>query len=148
MSVAEFVFTDTKYPEIKIVKRDRETGELLPNTTFRIEIDGAEFGTKVTDENGEITITYEEYRRFLDEGNKDNWTITVTELEMPDKYNKDKQDSSGDYTQTQQLKYGQSLAVFEFKDTHFRDLRITKRDLSNTWALADATFVLDTPTHC
>ena len=62
---------------------------------------------------------------------------------MPDKYNKDKQDASGDYTLTQTLKWGQSYAEFVFKDTHFRDLRITKRDKSNTWTLADATFTLD-----
>ncbi len=54
-----------------------------------------------------------------------------------------KQDTSGDYALTQTLKWGQSYAEFLFKDTHFRDLRITKRDSSNTWTLADATFTLD-----
>ena len=138
-----FTFTDTKYPYIRILKRDRETGEPLPNTTFKIWIDGKDIGTKVTDDFGVITIDYDTYARFLDENNFDNWTITVQEEEMPDKYNKDKQDATGDYTQTQTLKWGQSYAEFVFKDTHFRDLRITKRDSSNTWTLADATFTLD-----
>lgn len=138
-----FTFTDTKYPYIRILKRDRETGEPLPNTTFKIWIDGKDIGTKVTDDFGVITIDYDTYARFLDENNFDNWTITVQEEEMPDKYNKDKQDATGDYTQTQTLKWGQSYAEFLFKDTHFRDLRITKRDSSNTWTLADATFTLD-----
>ncbi|EOS63871.1 hypothetical protein C816_03645 [Oscillibacter sp. 1-3] len=138
-----FTFTDTRYPYIRIIKRDRETGETLPNTTFHVWIDGKDIGTKVTNELGIITIDYDEYGRFLDEHNHDNWTITVQEEEMPDKYNKDKQDASGDYTLTQTLKWGQEYAEFTFKDTHFRDLRITKRDKSNTWTLADATFTLD-----
>ena len=138
-----FTFTDTRYPYIRILKRDRETGEPLPNTTFKVWIDGKDIGTKVTDDYGVITIDYDTYARFLDEHNHDNWTITVQEEEMPAFYNKDKQDATGDYTQTQTLKWGQSYAEFEFKDTHFRDLRITKRDLSNTWTLADATFTLD-----
>ena len=138
-----FTFTDTRYPYIRILKRDRETGEPLPNTTFHVWIDGKDIGTHVTDKFGVITIDYDTYGRFLDENNFDNWTITVQETEMPDKYNKDKQDASGDYTLTQTLKWGQSYAEFVFKDTHFRDLRITKRDSSNTWTLADATFTLD-----
>ena len=138
-----FTFTDTRYPYIRILKRDRETGEPLPNTTFHVWIDGKDIGTHVTDKFGVITIDYDTYGRFLDENNFDNWTITVQETEMPDKYNKDKQDASGDYTLTQTLKWGQSYAEFVFKDTHFRDLRITKRDKSNTWTLADATFTLD-----
>ena len=138
-----FTFTDTRYPYIRILKRDRETGEPLPNTTFHVWIDGKDIGTHVTDNFGVITIDYDTYGRFLDENNFDNWTITVQETEMPDKYNKDKQDASGDYTLTQTLKWGQSYAEFVFKDTHFRDLRITKRDSSNTWTLADATFTLD-----
>lgn len=138
-----FTFTDTRYPYIRILKRDRETGEPLPNTTFHVWIDGKDIGTHVTDNFGVITIDYDTYGRFLDENNFDNWTITVQETEMPDKYNKDKQDASGDYTLTQTLKWGQSYAEFVFKDTHFRDLRITKRDKSNTWTLADATFTLD-----
>ena len=59
---------------------------------------------KKTNEQGEIVITYAEFGRFLTEaGDKDRdmWTITVTELEPPQFYNKDKQQTSGDYTQTQ-----------------------------------------------
>lgn len=138
-----FTFTDTPYSYIRILKRDRETGEPLPNTSFHVWINGKDIGTHVTDTFGVITIDYETYGRYLDEHNHDNWTITVQEVEMPDKYNKDKQDASGDYTLTQTLKWGQKYAEFVFKDTHFRDLRITKRDSSNTWTLADATFTLD-----
>ena len=67
------------------------------------------------------------------------WTITVTELEPPQFYNKDKQQTSGDYTQTQQLKHGQSLSVFEFKDTHYRDIKVYKRDSETNWLLKGAT---------
>lgn len=140
--LAPFVFSDTKYPEITIVKRDTETGEPLPNTSFKVAIDGVEVGTFVTDDQGMITIDYETYGRFLDEENYDNWTVTVTETEMPEGYNKDKQEASGDYTLTQQLKFGQDLVEFEFKDTSFRDIEIIKRDSETGWALAGATFTL------
>ena len=142
--VAEFTFTDTAYPDIVIIKKDRETGEVLPNCSFRIDIDGREFMTRSTDAQGQITITYEEYERFLDEQNWNNWTITVTEVEPPDLYNLDRQESTGDYTITQQLKWGQSLSVFEFKDTHYRDVKVYKWDAQTGWPLAGARFTL----HC
>lgn len=142
--LATFVFTDTAYPEIVIVKRDKETGAYLPNTTFQILIDGAFFGTRTTDKDGKITITYDEYRRFLDEENYDNWTITVTEVEAPEGYNKDLQATTNSFTLTQQLKVGQKLSVFEFQDTALRDILVYKRDAVNGNLLAGATFRL----HC
>ena len=147
-TLVPFVFTDSKYPDIKIIKIDSETGERLSNASFRIQIDGTSFiAEKKTNEQGEIVITYAEFGRFLTEaGDKDRdmWTITVTELEPPQFYNKDKQQTSGDYTQTQQLKHGQSLSVFEFKDTHYRDIKVYKRDSETNWLLKGATFRL----HC
>ncbi len=142
--LATFVFTDTAYPEIVIVKKDKETGAYLPNTTFQILIDGAFFGTRTTDKDGKITITYDEYRRFLDEENYDNWTITVTEVEAPEGYNKDLQATTNSFTLTQQLKVGQKLSVFEFQDTALRDILVYKRDAVNGNLLAGATFRL----HC
>ena len=139
-----FIFLDTAYPKIEIIKRDRETGVVLPNTTFQILIDGRLFGTRTTDKDGRITVEYEEYRRFLDESNYDNWTITVTEVEATDKYNKDVQASSGTLSLTQQLKTGQGLSVFEFLDTHYRDILVYKRDAVDGTPLAGTTFRL----HC
>lgn len=144
--LATFVFEDSKYPEIVIKKLDRETGEPLANASFRIVIDGTEFiSEKATDENGEIHITYDEYGKYLDPHDEttNGWTITVTELEPPDLYNKDKQQTSGDYTQTQQLKFGQELSPFEFKDTSYRDILIRKYDSTNTWLLQGAVFELE-----
>lgn len=137
-----FEFEDTEYPEIVILKVDAETGEPLANTSFLVKIDGATLGTYKTDANGKIAIDYETYARFLDEDNFDNWTITVTETEMPEGYNKDKQQASGDYTLTKQLKFGQSLVEFLFKDTSFRSINVTKRDAETGWALDGATFTL------
>lgn len=146
-TLAPFTFTDSKYPDIKIIKLDRETGAPLANTSFRIQIDGTSFiAEKATNEQGEIVITYAEFGHFLTEADKDRdaWTITVTELEPTQFYNKDKQQTSGDYTQTQQLKHGQALSVFEFKDTHYRDIKVFKRDSETNWLLKGATFRL----HC
>jgi len=126
LDMDEMVFTcvNYEYPEILITKEDRETHERLPGTTFHIFINGADLGTRITDDKGEIHIKFAEYQHFLDESNYDNTTVTVTEVEMPDKYNKDKQESSGDYTLTQQLKFGQHITIFEFTDTHYRDIEV------------------------
>ena len=145
-TLAPFVFTDTKYPEIVIRKSDRETEERLPGTTFEISIDaGASFSlTKQTDENGEIWITYEDYEQFIGDIVWDKgWTVTVTETIMPDGYNKDKQEESGDWTITKQLQPGQSLLEFDFTDTHYRDLLVRKYDSNNSWLLANAQFELE-----
>ena len=144
--LAPFVFTDTKYPEIVIRKSDRETEEMLPGTTFEISIDaGASFSlTKQTDENGEIWITYEDYEEFIGDIVWDRgWTVTVTETIMPEFYNKDKQEESGDWTITKQLLPGQSLLEFDFTDTHYRDLLVRKYDSTNSWLLQGAEFRLE-----
>ena len=144
--LAPFVFTDTKYPEIVIRKSDRETEEMLPGTTFEISIDaGASFSlTKQTDENGEIWITYEDYEEFIGDIVWDRgWTVTVTETIMPEFYNKDKQEESGDWTVTKQLLPGQSLLEFDFTDTHYRDLLVRKYDSTNSWLLQGAEFRLE-----
>lgn len=140
-----FTFTDTKYPSIRILKKDAETGEPLANTAFHILIDGVDIGTHSTNEFGYILIDYETYGRFLNERNWDSWVVTVTEVKPPEGYNLDFK-TAADWTQTQTLKYGQSYAEFEFFDTSFRSIRITKRDNSNTWTLANATFTLDSIT--
>ncbi|MDE7242569.1 MAG: hypothetical protein K2O18_01135 [Oscillospiraceae bacterium] len=146
-SLAKMTFTDTKYPEIVILKIDRETGKPVPNTTFRVVIDGTSFAQEMTtDEKGEIHITYEEFEHFLDESDKGklDWTVTVTELMPAANYNRDKQLSSGDYTQTQQLKFGQSACKFTFEDTSFRSIKVYKKDAETRWLLAGASFTL----HC
>lgn len=146
-SLATLVFEDTPYPEILIAKRDRETKEYLPGCTFDIKIDGTEFAVqKTTGDDGLIHITHEDYGRFLSDIDKsaNGWTVTVTEVTPPDKYNKDKQDATGDYTQTAQLAFGQSVVEFEFLDTSYRKIKVTKRDADTNWPLAGATFNL----HC
>lgn len=146
-TLSTFTFTDTKYPEIKIFKRDRETGAPLADTTFKVQINGTDIGTFVTDIKGLVKISYDDYKRFLgdimgDEVRPDGWGVTVTEIHVPDKYNKDKQES-GDYTITKNLEANQSLLVFDFVDTHYRDIKVIKRDASNTWLLKDAVFKLE-----
>ena len=148
----EFVFHDTAYPEIEILKLDRETGLPLENCTFNVAINGIDIGKHVTGKDGKVKITWEEYGRFLgdingDELAKGGWAVTVTELEMPDKYNKDRQEGStgGDgYTITQHLQPQQALMKFVFKDTSYRDVKVTKLDAETGWPLAGATFNL----HC
>ena len=142
-----FTFSDTMYPSIIIIKRDRETQALLPNTEFTVAIDGVQIGNYKTDENGQIKIDYETYKHYLNEENHGNWVVSVTETKVPDKYNLDNQPESvggSGTTVTQTLRYGQSLLPFEFEDTHFRDLRVRKVDAQTNYPLEGATFTL----HC
>ena len=142
-----FVFKDKKYPKIYIYKYDRETGEPIANTSFKVQIDGTEVsGPFITDENGEIVIEWEEYGRFLDEQNYNNWTITVTEVEVPPPYNRDTQDFSGDYTLTETLKFDMAKIEFTFKDTHYRRIKVGKKDAETGWMLKDALIGLESVT--
>ena len=56
---AEFLFTNTKKPSMKLVKLDSLTGDRLPGATYRIAKieDGSHYLDRVTDINGEILIT-------------------------------------------------------------------------------------------
>lgn len=143
-----FTFTDTKYPEILIEKRDSETNKLLPGARFQVLIDGVALGVFETDANGRIEITYDNMRHFLRENAIDayKWTqtphtVTVIEIDPPGGYNLDKQNESG-YTQTQQLIIGQELSPFVFEDTRYRSLKVVKKDGKTAWPLAGATFEL------
>jgi len=139
-----FVFEDTKYPEIVIYKLDSETQKPLPGCSFRVTIDGNEIaGPLVTGPDGKVVINYEQYAEFLNGHDWDGWQVTVTELEMPEGYNKDFQEDSGDYTITKTMNYGQSELPFTFKDTRFRSIKVIKRDDSNSWTLPGAVFKLE-----
>ena len=152
----EFVFEDTPYPEILIYKRDAETGELLDNCSFNVKINGIDIGNFVSGQNGNekgtVKIDYEKYARFLQDINgkqvlENGWNVTVTELEMPDNYNKDRQQDStgGDgYTISKVLGPDQKLVEFTFRDHEYRDIKVTKLDAETGWPLAGATFNL----HC
>lgn len=139
-----FTFHDTKYPEIIIYKRDSETQAPLPDCSFRVTIDGNEIaGPLVTDETGKVVISYEKYAEFLKGHDWDGWQVTVTELEMPEGYNKDFQEDGGDYTITKTMNFGQKELNFTFKDTRFRSIKVIKRDDSNSWTLPGAEFKLE-----
>ena len=54
---ALFVFTNSRKPDLKIVKQDADTGLPLSGATFRVKrADGSTLTTKQTDENGEIVL--------------------------------------------------------------------------------------------
>ena len=138
-----FVFSDTKYPSIKILKRDKETQEPLQGATFNVWVDGHDIGDFTTNATGYVEITYEDYGRFLNEENWGHWGIIVQEIGVPDNYNKDKQEDSGDYTKTGVLEFGAKTIEFEFEDTSYRDIKVTKKDADTDWPLAGAEFTLE-----
>lgn len=145
LAVDQVVFTNFPYPEIEILKLDAETGEPVPNTTFRVLINGEVFREAVqTGPDGKVLFTYDQYGRFLeapDAPPEDQWTITVTETSPADKYNRDKQDNN-DYTLTQPLKLGEKLEPFVFKDVSYRSVMVIKKDAETTFPLAGAQFTL------
>lgn len=143
-----FVFTDTKYPEVWVRKVDRETKEPLAGASFKVLIDGVDIGGPfVTDATGWVKITYADYKNFLQDFNDPvpghGWGVTVTEVNMPEFYNKDKQTDSGDYTKTSTLGPQASKIEFEFEDTHYRDLLVKKKDSQTGWPLKGAKFLLE-----
>lgn len=145
MKLEPFVFTDTPYPEIVIRKVDKESEAGLKDATFKVEIEGQVFQEQMTtDENGYIRISHKDYERFLEDKNiQDNgWTVTVTEVKAPAGYNRDFQ-GTGDYTQTQQMRYRQSKCEFLFKDVSYRSVQVIKEDSSTGWPLKGATFILE-----
>jgi len=87
LEVADFVFTDTKYPEIKIIKRDVNHPEKkLAGARFEVTIDGQTIDTLTTNDLGEILIDYATYGRFLHDGGTDEewFTIGVREVGAPE----------------------------------------------------------------
>lgn len=145
MIVNTLTFTNYEWPKIRIIKKDKETGDLLEGASFNVRIEGQDFqSTMTTDGNGEINIDYETYKKFLEvEDPEEGWTVTVTEIKAPDLYNRDLQEG-GTYTQTQKLIKGQEILEFVFEDTHYKDLTVYKRDAETNWLLKGATFEL----HC
>lgn len=152
----EFEFQDTPYPEIWVRKLDSETGKPLAGTTFNILIDGVNIGDPfVSDINGWVKITYEDYQRFLGDFNDplpyNGWTITVTKIGAPDKYNPDTQTGGQNvearqYTLTSRLNTKQKLVEFTFRDTSYRKVRVIKKGAETNWPLARAEFTLESVT--
>ena len=77
---AQFVFTNTRMPSIRLVKLDSFSGEGLAGATFRIAKieDGTHYLDRVTDTNGEINIS------DLEPG-----VYSVVEMDAPEGYVKD-----------------------------------------------------------
>lgn len=139
--------TNSRYPEIQIIKRDAETNEPLAGATFDIYIENQKLvgGPFTTDEQGMIRLTYDQYGSFLgDLTDPDKkWQIRVEEVSAPENYNKDEVKGGG-WTQNATFTLGTNLVEFEYKDTSYRDIQITKKDADNGWLLGGAVYKL----HC
>lgn len=158
----EFEFFDMAYPEIWVRKSDSENHDLhLAGTSFGLAIDGVEgphlqFSTTeedVKNNDGWHKITWEEFERYLhdiggdavDLGGSTTRTIRVTEQQPTQFYNRDKQLGSPvgqDYTLTGELGPNQKVIAFDFYDTHYRSLKVTKIDSETGWELKGAEFTL------
>ena len=143
----EISLTNSKYPEIEIIKTDKETGKPLAGASFDIYIENQKLvgGPFTTDDTGTIRLTYDHYGRFLgDLTNPDKkWQIRVEEVSAPENYNKDEVKGGG-WTQNATFKLGTTLVKFEYADTSYRDIQVTKKDADNGWLLGGAVYKL----HC
>jgi len=146
-----FSFVNTKYPEIRLLKEDADTCEPLDNALFQLDIDGKQFGTFITDLNGEIVIGYHDqvrngvtipgYGRFLDdldEPNKNEWLITFTELQAPGNYL-----MPIDKSQSNILVIGQELSTFSFYNSIYPEIYLSKTDGTTGEQLPGAHFDVD-----
>ncbi|WP_409969701.1 SpaA isopeptide-forming pilin-related protein [Bengtsoniella intestinalis] len=133
--LCSFTFTNAEYPAIIVEKRSSTTNELLEGATFDVTIDATHIGSWTTDENGQFTITYDQYGGYLGNDTNDGWTVYVTETQSPDGYH----DAEID-TQQAQMYYGQSLTPFVFVNVPRSDLLITKTDSLDGTPLEGVTF--------
>lgn len=139
--LSDFAFTNSKYPEIVILKQDSSTSKPLAGTVFNVMIDGQSLpGTWVTDDKGIIRINYQNYHRFLgDLGNPNrSWTVTVTEVTPPAHYF-----NAGILTpkvQTGELRLGHRLTTFTFKNEPHPDLIVYKKASKTDTMLQGVTY--------
>ena len=125
-----------EYPEIVIQKQSKTTGLPLAGAKFQVQIDATTIGTFVTNSTGRITIGYEQYGAFLD-GSASSWTVTVTEVTPPDGYF-----TPEVKTQTNELRKGQSLSPFVYKNQPFPNVTALKTDAKTAAPLEGAVFSL------
>ena len=73
---AQLIVNNEKKPDLKIIKKDAETGEPIPGATFTIrKVDSSTLLTETTDANGEIILSEMEPGVY-----------EITEKSVPDKY--------------------------------------------------------------
>jgi len=126
-------FTDTKYPDIKITKRDVNSRELLDGAVFEVFIDGTSIGDYET-KGGEAIIDYATYGRFLKDNGTDelNFTVGVQEKTAPDGY---LINDTGIHEK--RVTRGDKLIEFEFDDTKYPEIWVRKLDAETGVPLAD-----------
>ena len=121
---AEFVFTDTKKPTLRLVKLDSLTMARLPGATFRIARieDGAHYLDRVTDANGEINVS------DLEPG-----VYSVQEMSAPEGYVRNS-------TEFHIELFPGQMSRLVVSNDHKPDMRIIKQDADTGEFLAGATF--------
>lgn len=133
-----------KYPEVLIKKLARDEGKPLPGAIFKITIDGREFLTRDTNEQGQIVISQEEFNDFLEQNDdlspplKDHWTVRVEEIGAPPGYLIDDPN-----WQEKELYIGQELQEFTFTDTKYPEIWVRKLDSETKEPLAGAVFSIE-----
>ena len=136
MSEYEIVALNYEYPELIIQKFENGTTVPLEGATFKVTINGKELSSFVTQADGTIVLTYDDYGTFLNEHNEEN-TITVEEVGAPDGYIID--------TKPQTIVYEQGMKnlTVTFENTPYPEIEILKRDKETDEPLAGAVFEVE-----
>lgn len=133
---ATFTFEDTHYRDIKVAKRDKDTGELLAGATFRLHCISLEDGVAGNVVDRELTT---DETGFVVFENVPNGVYEVTEVQPPQNY-----EGTTKVERIVVTSDSERVLEFTFENTHYRDIKVTKRDAETDWLLAGATFRL----HC
>ena len=132
----QVTFTNYQYPEIVIEKYSAASKLPLAGAQFKVTIDGTTLGTFTTKSNGVITISYEQYGKFLNDAN-DSWTVRVEETSAPEGHF-----LSTPNWQENEIRKGQALSPFVFYNQKLPDIVVHKTDSSDGKPLADTEFTL------
>lgn len=138
-SAVPIVFTDTKEPELIILKVDADTQEPLAGAVFEVTIEGTYLGRFTSDSDGYISIDASLYGDLLS-ADTVPWSIKVEEIKPPAGYNQ--YYVGGQRYQEQRVYTTSKIVPFIFENTPYTGLRIIKTDADTGVRLKDATFTL------
>ncbi|WP_409967720.1 SpaA isopeptide-forming pilin-related protein [Bengtsoniella intestinalis] len=133
-SLATLEFVNDPIPEIQIAKIDSATGEPLAGAEFAVYIDGVQIGTYYSDDDGIVSLDYNDYGNHLDL-TANSWVIKVIETAAPSGY------SISDVTEQElTVVRGQTIASYTFGNYAYPQIEIYKSDEDTNRALAGSLF--------
>ncbi|WP_409969024.1 SpaA isopeptide-forming pilin-related protein [Bengtsoniella intestinalis] len=139
LSTIEFV--NDPIPEIQIAKIDSATGLPLAGAEFAVYIDGVQIGTYYSDDDGIVSLDYNDYGNHLDL-TANSWVIKVVETDAPSGY-----DLSDVTEQELTVVRGQTVASYTFGNYSYPQIEIYKSDEDTNRPLSGSLFKVSIDTQ-